>query len=207
MLPIDMTPAAAKPRATRKLKATPGENKISEEAFMRGQKLVRLLDANEYPIPDFIRDSGISKAGVWSYINGELDIANMRLRTLEKFLGALNVSDTWAWAYFDIPKAKRKEWRTFRRPPLGHGEDERELIDLVVDMPMQGDVSVVPGYVISIDPANKIVGLMVVKLSDRYLTVPADLAPEQGEVLGQLVATNTSYRRDIPVQAPARQLS
>lgn len=195
-------PAAKKPTASRKLKNVPGEKRLSDEAFERGQKFLQLLEANEYAVSDFIRDSGMSQGSVWMYINGELDIANMRLKTLNRFLETLNISDTWAWVYFSIPRTKRPEWRTFRPPPLGHGEDPRELIDIIVDMPMQGDATVTQGYVMTIDPANKALGLMLVKMTDRYLTVPADLVPAQGQVLGQLVRTDTSYRRDIA--APAR---
>lgn len=200
-------PRARKPQPNRKLKNAPGEKQLSPEAFERGQKLQAFLNDNEYPVADFARDSGITPAAVWKYINGELDITRMQQKTVEKFLGALNVPDTWAWAYFSIPKSMRRTWRTFRRPPLGHGDDERELVDIVLNEPLQGEMTVPSGYVITIDPGNTLLGLIVTQLSDRYFVTPADLLQGQGKVLGQLVRVDTEYRRDFAQPHKVQQLS
>jgi len=196
-----------KPQPNRKLKVEPGKGQLSPEAFARGQKFNALLLENEYSHADFARDTGITLAAVWKYVNGQLDIAKMRNKTLERFLDGLKVSDTWAWSYFDIPADARKGWRTFRRPPFGHGEDERNLVDIVLANPLQGELTVPSGYVITIDPSTDNVGLIVTQMSDRYFVTPADLLQGQGKILGQLVRVDTGYRRDIPQPDKARQLS
>ncbi|WP_407543813.1 hypothetical protein Q0M94_28435 (plasmid) [Deinococcus radiomollis] len=188
-----------KKATTRKLKNIPGVNRISEEAFVRGQKFYRLLESLDYSIVDFVRDSKMSKVTLWMYFNGELDMALMRQVSVEKMLGALNVTDTWAWAYFEIPVDRRREWRTFRPPPLGHGEDPRDLFEVILGKPLQGEIIVPPGYVVTIDKGNTMLGLIIVEFGDRYLATQVEFAPAQGTVLGQLVRIDTGYRRDIPV--------
>lgn len=191
-------PGTRKPQPNRKLKNAPGEKQLSPEAFRRGQKFNALLEENSYAHADFARDTGITAAAVWKYVNGELDIANMQQKTVEKFLTGLNVTDTWAWGYFEIPASVRRTWRTFRRPPMGHGDDLRNLIDIVLETPLQGELTVPAGYVITIDPDNTLLGLMVTRLSDRYFATPADLLSGNGQVLGQLVRVDTGYQRAVP---------
>lgn len=175
------------------------------EAERRAGLLRDIIEKRGYKNPStFARDSDIAYSNLWLYLAGERDLANMGPATVSKLLTSLNVPDTWAWEYFDIPAAARATWRTFRPPPMGHGEDERRLLDVRLDMPLQGDVMVPggQGHSITVDRDNVVFGLVVTQLADRYLATPASLLPGNGTVLGQLVRVDMSTMPE-----PERRLS
>lgn len=175
---------------TKKQKAKPVP---TPDALRRGQALQAWLDEQEFDAAAFAREAGISKMSVGMYLRGELDIANMHQRTVEKFLAAMHVSDSWAWDYFDIPEARRTYWRTFREAPMGAGtQDEdaqQQRVVLVLDGPMSGEGYAVPeGTLVTYDPTVKLYGLLVAKLPGRYVLAMADALPNSGVVLGQFLA-------------------
>lgn len=160
----------------------------SSDALRRGELLKAIIEEIGYGTPhEFARDSKIAYSNLWHYMAGQRDVAKMGQSTVELLLGALNVTDTWAWAYFEIPESARKTWRTFRPPPMGHGDENRRLLEITLDMPLQGDLVSPKGNVITVDRDNTVVGQIVTRLADRYLVTPADLIPGRGLVLGQLI--------------------
>lgn len=172
----------------RKAKPVP-----TPEALRRGRALQSWLDEQEFEAAAFAREAGISKMSVGMYLRGELDIANMHQRTVEKLLAAMHVSDAWAWDYFEIPETRRSHWRTFREAPMGAGtsdeEGQQQRVVLVLDGPMFGEGYAAPeGTLVTYDPTVKIHGLLVTKLPGRYVLAMADALPNSGVVLGQFLA-------------------
>lgn len=173
-------------RYTRR-RSTPLPERI-ETAKDRGQALQHFLDTHDLFLEDFARTSKIAMSTLGMYINGELDIARMRQATAERFIGTLGISDTEAWTFFNIPEAQQKSFRTFRPPPLGHGEDPRKLIEIELTSPLQGEWSVPAGHMVQIDPAKTLQGIVITRLDDgRLFALPAHLAAGRGTVMGQLV--------------------
>lgn len=172
-------------RAKREYQPTP-------ESVRRGQLLLRWLEQHDYDQAQFSRDSGISKMTVGLYVKGDLDIANMHQRTVEKLLTAMHVSDTWAWEYFEIPAARRVYWRTFREAPMGHGEEPPQglVATLELDAPLGGEGFTAPaGALVSYDSGNVLHGLLLVRLPGRYVVARQDALPTAGEVLGEFLGT------------------
>lgn len=164
-------------------------SKRTSESVARGKKLQRWLEANDHDMATFARDAGLSKMSITHYVHGDVDIASMHQRTVEKFLGAMGVSDTWAWEYFEIPPARRAYWRTFRLPPLGHGEEAtQQLLTVVLDGPMSGEQYSAPaGAVVTVNPDDRLYGLQILRLEGRYVLALPDALPSQGVQLGRFV--------------------
>ncbi|WP_147364002.1 helix-turn-helix domain-containing protein [Deinococcus cavernae] len=159
------------------------------ESVRRGQRLEQWLKEHEFEASEFSREANISKMSISLYLQGKLDVANMRQRTVEKLLGAMHVSDSWAWTFFDIPEARRKEWRTFRDAPMGHGEEApQQVVTFLLDASLSGEGYALPeGTTLTLDPLSLTRGLLVCRLPGRYVLARPDAVPAQGEVLGQLV--------------------
>lgn len=174
----------------------PREYAPTAESIRRGQALEQWLSEHEYDQAAFGRDSGISKMTINLYLRGALDIAGMHQRTVEKLLRAMHVSDSWAWDYFEIPRDRRASWRTFRSPPMGHGDpDPQQLVTLILTAPMSGEGWSAPaGAVVTYDATRRHDGLLVVSLPGRYLVAQADAVPPQGELLGQLLSLAPASR-------------
>lgn len=179
----DHNQATPGPRAKREYQPTP-------ESIRRGEKLRQWLEQHGYDMADFARDSGISKMSVGLYVRGDLDIANMHQRTVEKLLTAMHVSDSWAWAYFEIGDARRAYWRTFREPPMGHGEEPPQGLQVVLtlDAPLSGEGYTAPaGARVTYDQGNVLHGALLVRLPGRYVVARQDALPTAGEVLGEFL--------------------
>lgn len=173
-------------RYTRR-RITPMPERV-ETAQDRGQALQHFLDSREIFLEDFSKESKIAMSTLGMYLNGELDIARMRQATAERFIGRMGISDTEAWQFFNIPKEQQKSFRTFRPPPMGHGEDPRKLIEITLTQPLHGEWTVPAGHIVQIDPANTMEGIVVTELEDgRLFALPAHLAAGRGRVMGQLV--------------------
>lgn len=165
-------------------------SQLTPESARRGQLLERWLSENDYDQAEFGRDAGISKMTMSLYTRGELDIANMHQRTVEKLLTAMHVSDTWAWEYFEIPEARRAYWRTFRELPFGHGDEvpQGTVVTRVLDAPLSGEGYTAPvGATVTYDASNQLHGLLLTRLPGRYVVALIDALPIQGEVLGQFL--------------------
>lgn len=169
-------------------------SKATVESLERGRLLEQWLDEHELDSAELSRMAKISKMTMRLYIRGELDIANMHQRTVEKLLTAMHVSDAWAWEYFKIPPARRVFWRTFRKPPLGHGEEAPQgLISFELDAPMSGEGYAAPaGAWVTYNPHNKLHGPLLTRLTGRYVVALIDAVPGQAEVLGQYLAVSPS---------------
>jgi hypothetical protein len=160
-----------------------------ETAKDRGQAFQHFLDSREIFLEDFAKESKIALSTLGMYITGDLDIARMRQATAERFISALNISDTEAWRFFAIPLAQQRSFRTFRPPPLGHGEDPRKLIEIRLTTPLQGEWSVPAGHLVQIDPTNTLEGIVITELEDgRLFALPAHVAAGRGRVMGQLIS-------------------
>ena len=171
----------------RKPRIAPGANRVSDEAYQRGQALYQFLMKNNMDPKELAEQSGIHLSTVWDYINGVTDLAKIRQASVEKLLGAMGVTDTWAWTYFDIPVASRRQWRTFRPPPLGHGDDPRELLEMHLTSVTQGKYVLWPGDILTIDRNNKTIGVLLAAVGDDLLTGPRTSLPDNAEVIGQVV--------------------
>jgi len=171
----------------RKLRGTPGAGRVSDDAFERGQALYRLILKLGYEPVSFAAESKIHVSTLWMYIHGRIDLAQIKQPSVEKLLIALAVTDTWAWSYFKIPQELRTKWRTFRPPPLGHGEDPRELYELKLDRSTTGRYVLWPNDVLTLDPGNKTVGLMLARAGEQYVLNGHELLPPEAEIMGQVV--------------------
>ena len=159
-----------------------------ETAADRGQVLQWWLDKNDFFQEDFARACKISPATLTLYLSGGLDLANARQTTVEKLLAPTKISDTEAWEMFNIPLSKRTTFRTFREPPLGHGEDVRKLVELRLAGGLAGDITAPAGYSVQYDPAKKSSGIVVTQMADGALyALRAEIAVGRGDVLGQFV--------------------
>ncbi|MFD2610131.1 hypothetical protein ACFSR9_11880 [Deinococcus taklimakanensis] len=176
-------PSSATTKKVREYVRTP-------ESIRRGSLLGKWLEKHDYDSAEFARDAKISKMTMTLYLRGDLDVANMHQRTVEKLLTAMHVSDSWAWDYFEIPSARRTYWRTFREAPMGHGEETpQEQVTITLDMPMSGEGYAAPvGAKVTYDPQNVMHGLLLSKLAGRYVLSLIDALPQQGQVLGQFIS-------------------
>lgn len=163
--------------------------KVTPESIRRGQRLEQWLTEHDFNPSSFAKEAGINKMTVSLYMKGELDIANMQQRTVEKLLAAMHVSDSWAQDFFEIPAEQRSAWRTFRDPPWGSGESEvQRVITFSLDAPLFGEGYTGPvGALTTYDPANHSQGLMLTRLPGRYVVAMLDALPGQAEVLGQFL--------------------
>lgn len=178
-------------RYTRR-RAKPMPEKV-ETALDRGLVFQHIIDAREIFLEDFAKQSKIALSTLGMYINGELDIANMRQATAERFISSLGMSDTEAWRLFNIPTIKQRSFRTFRPPPMGHGEETRKLVDFTLPVQLQGEWSVPAGEIITIDPTNTMEGILVTELADgRLFALPAAVAAGRGTVKGELIKASVS---------------
>ena len=182
----------SEPKRYIRRRATPMPTEV-ETAKDRGLVLQHILDTREIFLEDFAKQSKIAMSTLGLYINGELDIANMRQATAERFISTLGMSDTEAWKLFNIPPIKQRSFRTFRAPPMGHGEDTRKLIDFALPVQLQGEWSVPAGEIITIDPTNTMDGILVTELADgRLFALPAAVAAGRGTIKGELVRASVS---------------
>ena len=169
-------------------RTTPMPERV-ETAAERGQAFQHFLDTHDMFLEDFARKSKIALSTLSMYINGELDIARMRQGTAEKFISQLGISDTEAWKFFNIPALQQRSFRTFRPPPMGHGEDPRKLIEIKLTAPLHGEWTVPAGHIVQIDPANTMSGIVITELEDgRLFALPASVAAGRGRVMGRLVS-------------------
>lgn len=174
-------------RYTRR-RITPLPERI-ETAQDRGQAFQHLLDTREVFLEDFARESKIAMSTLGMYITGELDIARMRQGTAERFISALDISDTEAWKFFAIPTAQQRSFRTFRPPPMGHGEDPRKLLEIKLTDTLHGEWTVPAGHIVQIDPASTMQGTVIAQMDDGKLwALPAHLAAGRGKIMGQLIS-------------------
>lgn len=165
---------------------------VRPEAVRRGELLAQLMEDLKIDRTELANDSGVSGQTIWLYLKGKSDIANATQETADALLRTLGIPDTHAWVALDIPTEKRDTFRSFRPPPMGHGEDLRELQDIILEHPMQGSITLPPGYLVQIDASNMADGLQLLKLDDRYLLGPSSVLPAQGQRLGQLVSIDTA---------------
>lgn len=177
---------AEKKRYARR-RNTPMPAKIETPAE-RGQVFQSWLDSNDIFQEDFARAAKIGPNTISMYASGELDLARMRQATAERFITTMNLTDLEAWKLFNIPEENRKNFRTFRPPPYGHGEDPRKLSDMQLPSPLQGELSVPAGHIIQFDPTKTLEGIVITQLDDgRLFALPAQVAAGRGRILGQLV--------------------
>lgn len=161
----------------------------------RGQAFLAWLDTNDMFQDDFARTAKIANTTIGMYISGEMDLARMRQATAERFITAMNLTDQEAWSYFNIPEANRANFRTFRPPPYGHGEDPRKLMDMQLPSPLHGELSVPAGYIIQFDPTKTMDGIVITQLEDgRFFALQAAVAAGRGKVLGQLVNVSVQHK-------------
>lgn len=167
------------------------------DATTRGQALLWWLQQHDRGIAEFALEAGLGRSTLQAYIRGEhmgrvYDIADMRQESVEKLLTVMSVPDTWAWEFFNIPDAKRGEWRTFRPHPYGHGEVLRTIRDEPLTVAIQGEIAIPanPSWVAKVDPNDR-TGLQLVRQLDRLYAMPAEAAT-QGEVIGRLVTIEFS---------------
>lgn len=161
----------------------------------RGQAFQSWLDTNELMLEDFARSSKIALSTLTAYIKGEMDLARMRQATAERFITGMGLTDVEAWELFNVPEEQRLNFRTFRPPPYGHGEDPRKLLTMQLTTPLQGELSVPAGHVIQFDPAKTLEGIVITQLDDgRMFALPAHVAAGRGRVLGQLVNVSLQQR-------------
>lgn len=164
---------------------TPRPAKV-ETAADRGQMLQHWLDSHEVLQHVFAKRSKIAMSTLTMYLSGVLDIASMRQATAERFLTELKMSDTEAWDWFKIPTEKRRSFRSFRPPPMGHGEEVRKLIDKELKVPLQGRVQAPIGYSVQFNPAITTEGDVVTETPEGELYVlPVEMAVGRGNILGQ----------------------
>lgn len=175
--------------------ATPkkSERPITPEAVRRGELLKALLIELGMKKEELAQPGKLSAQAVWLYLNGRSDLANAQQDKAEALLGALGIPDSYAWVKLEIPRDKRGTFRSFRPAPLGHGDDKRELLDIILDSPLQGTITLPAGFLISVDESNKTSGLQLQRLEDRYIVGPSSVLPALGERVGQLVAIDTAF--------------
>lgn len=165
---------------------------LRPEAVRRGELLARLLEDLKMDRLELARDSGVSPQTIWLYLSGKSDIARANQDTADAILRVLGIPDTHAWVVLDIPQDRRDTFRSFRPAPLGHGDDTRVLLDVILEHPLQGSITLPAGFLVRIDTAEREEGLQLVRLPDRYVLGPSSVLPAQGERLGQLVSIDTA---------------
>jgi transcriptional regulator with XRE-family HTH domain len=160
------------------------------EAQARGGRLRDWLKLHDFDQASFAREMGVSKPMIANYVSGRVDISSMQQKTVEKLLAAMQVSDSWAWQYFDIPVELRPTWRTFRPSPWGHGDEPLHIdITLVLDAPLYGEGWTLPsGTVVTYDADVRDRGLLLTRLPGRYIVAQPDALPAGPgvELLGSL---------------------
>jgi transcriptional regulator with XRE-family HTH domain len=160
-------------------------------AEQRGQALQHFVDLNNTTMMEFATKSGISYSALTKYAKGSTDLATIQQRTAERLITAMELSDTEAWEYFNIPEDRRAQFRTFRPPPLGHGEAPRSILSLTLPAPLTGTLSAPAGYIVQYNPARRLNGLMLAEAPDgQYFALDAGLVRGNSRILGEIVSVH-----------------
>lgn len=175
-----MTPTHTRPTAT--------EHSVVHTELERREMLLWLIEEHAGGVTALSRNTGMSRVHIEQLLSGKKNLLRMQQETIEKLLTGLNLPDTRAWELLGIPEADQKRWRTLRPPPMGHGDVIRSVMNVRLDEPLVGDVSVPAGYMISVDRHEMKKGVIVAKLAGRYYATRPDAIPPTADVLGRLIS-------------------
>lgn len=168
---------------------TPRPEKV-ETAVERGQALRNWFDVHKVSIIAFAQTTGIPRSTLSKYLAGASDIAAMPHEQAEKLIVGMGITDWESWEVLGIPEEHRTSFRTFRPPPLGHGQPLTEAIERQLDQPLVGDVLVPAGAILRIIKEAEMDGIQVVELEDGrlYAVSPVMLGSTTGKHLGRLIS-------------------
>lgn len=164
----------------------------------RGQAMRNWLDVQQLSIKAFAAALGMSRSRFTLYLDGGsfkgkvYDLAEMDQEEAERLMTAMNVTDYEAWEILGIPEANRQTFRSFRPPPWGHGSPVRDVIEVLLQDPMVGEVPLPAGAIVRIDPQAQDAKFQVVRLEDGrlYSVGPLMLGRAGGEHLGGLLSAH-----------------
>lgn len=180
-----MTTPRTKRAYTRPVKPMPP---VVETPRHRGEAFAAWLYQNHVSMVDFVQLSGISLSTLSAYAQGHFDIAAMRQETAERFIPALGMTDAQAWAFFNVPDDQKKNFRTFRPPPVGSGIP-RVSQSYMLAKPLLGVVTCPAGHVVEVDP-DSTEGIVLVELSGYLLSVEAKEKGTDQKLLGKLLSVS-----------------
>jgi len=163
----------------------------------RRQMLAWLIEQNG-GMMEVSRNSGVSRGHLRRLVRGyqstsegdrAYSLLEASIETISGLLSTFSLSDERAWEMLNIPLERRAQWRSIQKDGGSPAPVNPQLINVLLDEPLVGDLFIPSGYIIIVDESDTENGVQVASVNGRLYALRPDALPAIAQVRGRFVGT------------------